>query len=220
MLLRIIFGTIAFVLSGYCFAQSNSDFRTNPSTRTNNNTTVQDSSSAKKKSSFGTIFAGQPGKAALYSLILPGAGQVYNKRYWKLPLVIAAEGVAAYFLIDRINTYSQWNACYISTLDNNPAVSCQGLTDQSRIFKIRQSARTNKELAWVFMGGAHLFIALEAFIDRHLINFDTSEDLSIQLFKPLELDASNLLGMQQIPIFQISIPLNRNYYESRTLLNN
>ena len=152
------------------------------------------------------IFYGEPGRAALYSLILPGAGQLYNKRWWKVPLVFALEGVAIFNLIESLDTYSMWNNCYIDLVegtDNSPF--CVSVDDTSTAFRIRNSARTNKELAFIFMGLAHLLQAVEAFIDRHLINFDTSEDLTF-------MQPSSNFG-SQITLVRIGIPLNS--YSSR-----
>ena len=144
-------------------------------------------SSTSKKNSFTSIFYGQPGKAALYSLILPSAGQIYNKRYWKVPFILAIEGGAIWYLDNRISAFQNRDRCWQSFLVNSaePDAICGtlGLSDINSAFNSRQSARSQKDLAWVFMGLAHLFNVIEAFVDRHLINFDTSEDLTIQIGK-------------------------------------
>lgn len=129
-----------------------------------------------------TIFSGNPGRATLYSLILPGAGQFYNKRYWKIPLVYAMEGTVMYYLIKNRKTFKDFDQCYrtlvIDGIDNPPAV-CQNIDNTNDAFTIRNAARSNMELSWVVLIGAHLLQTLEAFIDRHLIDFDTDENLSI-----------------------------------------
>lgn len=136
--------------------------------------------SQDKKENIFTIFSGKPGKATLYSLILPGAGQLYNKRWWKVPLVYALEGTAVYFVIQNRNTFKQFDKCYRSIVNNatDPRF-CQNITRDSDAFSIRNSARSNMELSWLFLIGAHVLQTLEAFIDRHLIDFDTDENLSI-----------------------------------------
>jgi len=141
---------------------------------------VQDTTSIKKTNSFTSIFYGQPGKAALYSLILPGAGQVYNKRIWKVPIIYAGEGFAAYNLIQNLRSFRRNDRCWKSLVAdiNAPHADCGTTTTVSDAFSRRQSARANKETAWIIMSGAHLLNVVEAFVDRHLINFDTSEDIS------------------------------------------
>lgn len=128
------------------------------------------------------MFAGNPGKAALFSLILPGAGQAYNKRYWKVPLAIAAEGTAIYILSQNIQTYRKWDDEWKFQLEfqtNNPEVT--SIYDPDAIKRIRDNARQQKDYAWVALAGVHLIVTLEAFIDRHLIEFDVSEDLSLEV---------------------------------------
>ena len=159
--------------------------------------TQQDTS--QKNSSFTSVFHGQPGKAALYSLIVPGAGQIYNKRYWKAPLIWAGEGYALYNLIDKINAFNDIDNCYKSLIEG-PAI-CDGLS-VSEAFNSRRSARSNKEFAWLIFGIAHMLNAVEAFVDRHLINFDTSEELGWipqdHFHDPIP----------NITLVKISIPLN------------
>lgn len=158
------------------------------------------------KSSFGTVFEGPPGRAALYSLVLPGAGQIYNGRWWKAPIVWAVEGTVAYFLIDRINEYNKWNTCYISLIESSPSAECGSVNQVSTAFGARQSARTNRELAWVFMGLTHLLNVVEAFVDRHLMNFDTTDDLSYH-----NLPAAHFQYTPEVPVWNVislKIPLN------------
>ena len=53
-----------------------------------------------------------PAKAAFYSAILPGLGQAYNKRYWKIPIVYAALGAGVYFIIDNNKKYNDYRDIY------------------------------------------------------------------------------------------------------------
>jgi len=160
------------------------------------------------KTKFFTIFKGNPGKAALYSLVLPGAGQLYNKRWWKLPLVYALEGFTIYNYLDSRSTFNRWNNCYTQFLDNAvtivsvPYEGCgTNVTSRSDAFDIRNRARNQKERAFLFMLGAHLFQTLEAFIDRHLIDFDVDEDLTFQQYK------SSFYVESQLKLFSLKIPL-------------
>jgi len=127
-----------------------------------------------------SMFKGNPGRAALYSLVLPSAGQIYNKRYWKVPLVLGAEAASIYYLIKSINTYREWDDCWKGLAND---MVCPGF-DASQIATvkdIRDRARTNKDNQWLIFLGVHLIVTADAFIDRHLIEFDVSDDLSIKL---------------------------------------
>lgn len=160
------------------------------------------------KTKFFTIFKGNPGKAALYSLVLPGAGQAYNKRWWKVPLVYGLEGFTIYNYINSRSVFNDWNNCYQQFITDELIVVseaypfCQGVTERQDAYRIRNSARSVKERNFLFMIGAHLFQSLEAFIDRHLIDFDVDEDLSIQHHTP------NISLEPQIKMFSIKVPLH------------
>lgn len=169
----------------------------------------QGSTAPKSRSSFKNIFYGQPGKAALYSLILPGGGQFYNRRYWKIPLVWAGEGYAVYNLINTSQIYGDLNSCNIALINGeiSPPV-CGGIDNPSTAFSRAQSARSNREMAWIFVGLAHLLNVLDAFIDRHLINFDTTNDLSTGTLYQSHLEASRDFRSNQIKLFQVNISLN------------
>ena len=149
------------------------------------------------------IFKGEPGKAALFSLIIPGGGQVYNKDYWKVPLVYAAEGAAIYYTIYNNDRFNRWNTCYESILnDNTDAATCGTVTSSDTAFRIRNGFRSRRELSYVFVGLAHLLNIVEAYVDRHLTLFDISDDLSI-------LNVPELQSFDnQITLVRFSIPLN------------
>jgi len=142
-------------------------------------------------SGFKKIFAGKPGKAAGYSLMIPGWGQVYNGKIWKLPLVYGLEGAAIYYLITTRNKFNDFDTCYRSLIPDPgsempgpviPSERCGDINRVSDAFVVRQAYRKRRELSYVFLVGAHLFQAFEAYIDRHLVDFDIDEDLSFTPF--------------------------------------
>lgn len=190
---------------------SNSIIGQRPATDTTRTSTT----TVKKKSSFTSIFYGQPGKAALYGLILPGAGQLYNRRYWKFPIVIAIEGYTIKYLADQINTFKQVDQCWKSyVIDaSNPDIGCalgpgtaDDLESLSEAFDKRDKTRSAKEAAWLIMGAVHLMQLVEAFVDRHLINFDTNEDLSFHNIPSREVSVHRM-ELQAVPLFTFRIPL-------------
>ena len=160
--------------------------------------------SFKNKPGSKKIFYGEPGKAALYSLILPGAGQLYNKRWWKVPLVYTLEGAAVYNMINSRNTYNKWNNCYIGLVEGTIPTDCGSVSDTSTAFRVRNSARNNRDLSYIFLGLAHLLQVVDAFVDRHLINFDTTDDLSFRFQDQSPIEA-------QITFPSISRPLNSRH---------
>ncbi len=123
-----------------------------------------------------------PKKAALYSAMLPGAGQFYNRQYWKIPVIYAGMAVSFYFLIDNLNNYRTFRSAYLSSL--NPLGSDDPLTRtyNSQQLKILQdSYRQNLDLNVLFTTLGFTLQIMDALVFAHLKNFDVSRDLSFKL---------------------------------------
>jgi hypothetical protein len=132
-----------------------------------------------------------PGKAALRSALVPGLGQIYNKKYWKLPIVYGALGFTGYVFVDNLKWY---NRCQYAYGVINDPMATQSQKDQvhpqlqtlnaDRLAFYRNQFRANLDLSalWflIFWG---LNVA-DAAVDAHLMEFDVSDDLSLQL-KPV-----------------------------------
>lgn len=140
-----------------------------------------------------------PSKAAFYSAILPGLGQAYNKKYWKVPLVYAAIGIPTYLFItnDREldlyrDEYKKRLAGYQQGRDNDPypSVSEEGL------IRAQQQLRRNKELALLLAIGMYALNIVDANVDAHLLQFNVDEDLSLRPhFKYDEMENTTNLGL-------------------------
>ena len=125
-----------------------------------------------------SVFDGNPGRAALFSFVVPGLGQAYNKKWWKVPIAIGAEVITVSILVNNIR---EWRAS-----DNLLRAVLRGErplppnTTLTTLGTIRSNARQNRDITWVALFGVHIIIAADAFVDRHLIEFDVSDDLSIK----------------------------------------
>jgi hypothetical protein len=166
--------SITLTLSGSIFGQrpGSSSF---PGQNTQTQTSPNDTST--QRNSFLDIFTGKPGKAAFYSLIIPGGGQFYNRRYWKVPLIVGGEAAAFWWLFRNSSKYNEWQTAYLQLLKGERD-NYLGVTDSGRAKIIRDGFLKQKEYAYIIVLLAHLFNVFEAFIDRHLIDFDVSDDLS------------------------------------------
>jgi hypothetical protein len=124
-----------------------------------------------------------PGKAALFSLIVPGAGQAYNKKWWKLPIVYAGLGTLLYFAFDNTNEYRDARDAFRAIVDEDPNTQPQGkfaTGDAVSIKSYRDTYRRYMEQNWLWTGVAYLAVAADAYVDAHLYRFDVSEDLSFR----------------------------------------
>lgn len=118
------------------------------------------------------------------SAILPGWGQLYNKSYWKLPLVYGAYGAIGYAIFFNHTEYNRFRAAFLArtdddstTVDNefSPNVPDEGLRTA------RDRARRDRDLAILGALLIHVLQVVEAFVDAHLKDFDVSEDLSLKI---------------------------------------
>ncbi|MFN0013769.1 MAG: DUF5683 domain-containing protein [Saprospiraceae bacterium] len=126
-----------------------------------------------------------PSTAVLLSLALPGAGQVYNKKWWKLPIVYGVLGVLTYYEIDNINQYNILKDNHKWVVDGdpntNPTEAPYNQMDGKRLEFYRDQWRSYVELNSLALGLAYILTATEAYVDAHLANFDVSDDLSLRI---------------------------------------
>ena len=126
-----------------------------------------------------------PAKAAFYSAVLPGLGQAYNKKYWKIPIVYAAIGTSIYFYIINEEDYSSFRNAYKSRLagftddeywgdGDNPIISTNRLVDA------QNTAKRNKDLSLAIAVGLYLLNIIDANVDAHLRQFNVNDDLSFE----------------------------------------
>lgn len=121
-----------------------------------------------------------PGKAALLSAILPGAGQVYNNRWWKVPIVYAALGTTIYFLVDNQQQYSRYRADYIRASTDS---SFAKFNDPIVLNTYVDFYRRNRDYSVVALIAVYALNVVDAYVDAHLLSFDISDDISMH-FEP------------------------------------
>ncbi len=126
-----------------------------------------------------------PARAAFYSAVVPGLGQAYNEKYWKIPIVYTALGIGVYFYINNDEQYDRYRDAYKSRLagrtddefsdeNGNPIVSTNGLIQGQRFYQ------RNKEISLLVLVGMYALNIIDANVDAHLQQFNVSEDLSLR----------------------------------------
>ena len=120
-----------------------------------------------------------PAKAAFYSAILPGLGQAYNKKYWKIPLVYGAIGTSLYFYIDNNKKYHDYRDAYKRRLEgyNNDKYE---FLDDSRLIAGQKFYQRNRDLSALFVVGFYVLNIIDANVDAALIQFNVNERLSVR----------------------------------------
>lgn len=120
-----------------------------------------------------------PSKAAFYSAILPGLGQAYNKKYWKIPLVYGALGTGIYSYVSSNTKYHRYRDAYISRLSGYPNGDLENL-DNDRLISGQKFYQKNRDLSLLITVGIYVLNIVDANIDAHLIQFNVNENLSIK----------------------------------------
>lgn len=129
-----------------------------------------------------TIDPLRPAKAAFYSAIFPGLGQIYNKKYWKLPLVYGAIGTSAYFYFDSQKNYNIYRDEYKNRLAGNTSDSeYLSRLSESQLITAQKQFQRNRDLSALFVVGFYILNIIDANIDAALSQFNVSENLA---FKP------------------------------------
>ncbi len=146
-------------------------------------------------------------KATTLSMICPGAGQIYNKSYWRVPIVVGMLATTLYVYDWNNRGYQRFNTAYKLTLDyeNNPDDYPYGSPDEfsgaysaSLLKSYRSSYRRNRDLAIILTGAAYLLQVLDAHVDAHLKDFDVSDDLTFNVDPSINysyIDSSPVYGL-------------------------
>lgn len=148
-----------------------------------------------------------PSKAAFYSAILPGLGQAYNKKYWKIPLVYAAIGSGVYFYVSNTDQLNRYRDAYKSRLagfntdefwgvDPNGLPLAAPIIQSDGLVRAQQTFRRNQELSLLITVGLYALNILDANVDAHLLQFNVDENLAVKPhFQYNQMEHSSDLGL-------------------------
>lgn len=148
-----------------------------------------------------------PTKAALLSTVLPGAGQIYNKKYWKLPIVYGGlAGLGTWVGINAKNLRGYTKA-YKLEVDGDPDTigSYKGFTGETQLNTKRDAAKRNLDLSAILLGVFYALNVVDAAVDAHLYDYSITEDLSVSI-KP-DFSSYQVLSTTT-PTFGVNISLN------------
>lgn len=121
-----------------------------------------------------------PKKAAFYSAILPGAGQLYNRQYWKIPAIYAGMAVCGYFLIDNSTNYNNYRRAYINR--GNPLAEVEyPLLTLNDLATRRDTYKRWLDMTVLLTAVGYTLQVLDALTFAHLKEFDVSKDISLQM---------------------------------------
>lgn len=120
-----------------------------------------------------------PARAAFYSAILPGLGQAYNKRYWKIPIVYGAIGTGVYFYTTNNQEYHRYRNAYkkrLKGLDDE----FKGQYSDETLINAQKGFQRNRDLSLIISLGLYVLNIVDANVDAHLKQFNVNDDLSFR----------------------------------------
>lgn len=129
-----------------------------------------------------------PKKAIWMSALLPGVGQVYNGKWWKVPIIYGALGGLTYGIAWNHVQAMDFRSAYLSRVDGDPTTidSYVGRYSDSNLRELRTYYQRNRDLCIIFTAVVYVLNLVDATVDAHLYNFDVSEDLTMRLNPSLQ----------------------------------
>ncbi|MBV7441612.1 hypothetical protein KRX57_09275 [Weeksellaceae bacterium TAE3-ERU29] len=120
-----------------------------------------------------------PMKAALYSAVLPGLGQIYNRKYWKAPIVWGLIGTGVGITVWYQNKHDEYRTAYIAELNNEPN-KYHGVYTKEVLARAQDFQKRNRDYAIALTILAYAVNILDATVDAHLFEVRKDKDLQIQ----------------------------------------
>ncbi len=124
-----------------------------------------------------------PLKAGLFSMALPGLGQVYNQKYWKIPIIYVAFGALAYSIQFNGSRFFQFRDAHGKRIDNDSTTVDQyvGQYNENQLKTLRDFYQRRFELSIIGAGAVYILNIIDATVDAHLYNFNVSDNLSLEV---------------------------------------
>jgi hypothetical protein len=126
-----------------------------------------------------------PKKKAMYSAIIPGLGQIYNKQYWKLPIIYAGLGTAGYFIYNNNKQYNYFREIYAGRIANKQEfIGKEALISTDNIKKLSSAWKQDRDMVVLVTVLVYGLQVMDALVFAHLKDFDISDDISMK-FAPV-----------------------------------
>lgn len=154
-----------------------------------------------------------PKRALWLALVLPGAGQIYNRKYWKLPIFYGGFVGCAYAMRWNNQMYHDYSQAYLDIMDDDPSthsydsflhlgveITQDNLSRYQELFRKRKDRyRRWRDLSFFCLVGVYALSVVDAYVDASLSEFDISNDLSMKL-SPAVINAGGAMGGYASPL--------------------
>lgn len=125
-------------------------------------------------------------KTATLLALIPGAGQAYNHKYWKMPIVYVGFATTVYFAITNGDDYHLYRDAYdykmgVRTDVSQKAIREAELYSEENLITLRDYYRGNMELSWILTAAWYIVQVIDANVDAHFFYYDVGDDLTLQI---------------------------------------
>ena len=121
-----------------------------------------------------------PNKASLLSIACPGLGQIYNKKYWKTPIILGCIGGAIYGYNFYNKKFNDFKDAYIIRTDNNNSTIDDYLNySEANLITLQDYYRNQKDLTIILGVIFYLLNIADAYVDAHLFEYNINENLTL-----------------------------------------
>ena len=146
-----------------------------------------------------------PLRATMLSATLPGLGQVYNNRIWKVPIVYAGFGAIIYFVDFNNTEYQTFRRAYVARVDGNPNTSdAFPFYSTDQLERAMNFYRRNLEVTYIAGAALYLLQILDATVDAHLLDFDVGKNLSMNIIPSFNPNSGIFSGFRS-PVTSVKI---------------
>lgn len=149
----------------------------------------------KKFRSMGAYDPLKPAKAAFYSAIFPGMGQLYNRRYWLAPVIWGGMATSLYYYTINNNDYKRYRTAFRlreAGLKDEFTVDDVELLSRASLISAQKTLRNNRDLSLLTTIGIYALQIIEASVNAHLLQFNTDDDLTFEpliITSPIQFDS-------------------------------
>jgi len=122
-------------------------------------------------------------KSTILSTACPGLGQVYNKKYWKTPVIILGIGTCIYSYQYYNHKFQMYKEAYIIRTDENEDTidEFNGIYSTSNLITLQDYYRNNKDLSIIIGSIIYVLNIVDAYVDAHLLTYNIDDDLSLSI---------------------------------------
>lgn len=124
-----------------------------------------------------------PKRATIMSAALPGLGQVYNGKWWKVPIIYGGFAGLTYMAVSNHTDMVRYKEAYLLRVDGDPDTvdEFDGRYSDANLQQLKTTSQRNRDLSFIIMGILYVLNIIDANVDGHLKDFDVSDDLSMRV---------------------------------------